>query len=99
MIPAGRRILAVLLDFGDTLADQDTERTDDSGFATASMSASRSRRARRAAISSARPSAPSPTRLAALPERDEEVARRRGGRRVIHEPLELLDVLDRLELE
>jgi HAD superfamily hydrolase (TIGR01549 family) len=28
----GRRILAVLLDFGDTLADQATERTDESGF-------------------------------------------------------------------
>lgn len=27
-----RHILAVLLDFGDTLADQDTERTDASGF-------------------------------------------------------------------
>ncbi len=27
-----RRILAVLLDFGDTLADQETEKTDESGF-------------------------------------------------------------------
>lgn len=27
-----RRILAVLLDFGDTLAEQETEKTDESGF-------------------------------------------------------------------
>ena len=32
LIAMGRRILAVLLDFGDTLADQATERTDESGF-------------------------------------------------------------------